>query len=227
MATGLSSPLGVAGVLLIILGIIMAVVGVIFLIAMSTQSKPWWTWFLLIGGIIMGIIGGILLAIALSQSAVVVTPTAPIPAPQAPQYVVSPTHYTHAYHGQPTHYLVAAQPAPQIPTQHMGTRTYPVGGEHFDPDPHTVVTQSPPTPRRTTVVGPYGPGGQNIQISGTYTPPGTVTATTYDIGHHPVVSTPAHGQVVMSQPNSPSSFRPVMPTTAVVGAPQRQVVVTA
>ena len=64
---GISSPLGIAGVLLIIIGIIMAVVGVIFLIANQNREKPWYIWILLIGGIVLGIIGGIMLAIALSQ----------------------------------------------------------------------------------------------------------------------------------------------------------------
>lgn len=68
MASGLATPLGIGGIILIILGIIMAVIGVILLIANQNRSKAWWIWVLLVGGIVFGIIGGILLAIALSTS---------------------------------------------------------------------------------------------------------------------------------------------------------------
>lgn len=67
MASGLSSPLGIGGVILIIIGIIMAVIGVILLIANQNKPKAWYIWLLLIGGIVLGIIGGIMLAVALSQ----------------------------------------------------------------------------------------------------------------------------------------------------------------
>jgi len=66
MASGLSSPLGIAAILFIIIGIIMAVIGVILLIVNQNQSKGWFIWFLLIGGIVLGIAGGIMLAVALS-----------------------------------------------------------------------------------------------------------------------------------------------------------------
>lgn len=67
MASGISSPLGITGVLLIIIGIIMAVVGVILLIANQNKPKAWYIWLLLIGGVVLGIAGGIMLAIALSR----------------------------------------------------------------------------------------------------------------------------------------------------------------
>lgn len=67
MATGLSSPLGVAGIILIIIGIIMAVIGVILLIVNQNQPKGWYIWLFLIGGVVLGIAGGVMLAIALSQ----------------------------------------------------------------------------------------------------------------------------------------------------------------
>jgi len=81
-------------------------------------------------------------------------------------------------------------PAAALPVRYGGSQTYAVGPEHFDPDPMTEVTSTPATPRRVVASGPYGPGGQNVQISGTYTPPATVTSTTYDIGNHPVRSAP-------------------------------------
>lgn len=70
MASGLSSPLGIAGIILVIIGIIIAVIGIILLIANQNLPKAWYIWFLLIGGIVLGIIGGILLAIALSWTPV-------------------------------------------------------------------------------------------------------------------------------------------------------------
>lgn len=72
MVSGLTSPLGVAAVILIIVGIIMAVIGVVLLLANQNKPKPWYIWFFLIGGIVLGIAGGIMLAIALSQRPTVV-----------------------------------------------------------------------------------------------------------------------------------------------------------
>lgn len=67
MASGLSTPLGIAGIIFIIIGIIMALIGIILLIVNQNNAKPWYIWFLLVGGVIIGIIGGIMLAIALSE----------------------------------------------------------------------------------------------------------------------------------------------------------------
>lgn len=67
MASGLSTPLGIAAIILIIVGIIMAVIGVILLIANQNKPKAWYIWLLLIGGIVLGIVGGIMLAVALAQ----------------------------------------------------------------------------------------------------------------------------------------------------------------
>jgi H+/Cl- antiporter ClcA len=67
MASGLSSPLGIAGIIAIIIGIIAALIGIILLIVNQNSEKPWYIWLLLIGGVIIGIIGGVMLAIALSE----------------------------------------------------------------------------------------------------------------------------------------------------------------
>jgi uncharacterized membrane protein HdeD (DUF308 family) len=68
MATGgASSPLGIGAIILIIIGIIMAVVGIILLLAAKNKPKSWYIWFMLIAGFILGVIGGILLAIALAE----------------------------------------------------------------------------------------------------------------------------------------------------------------
>ena len=67
MAYGISSPLGIAGIILIILGIIMAIIGIVLLIISQTASVPWYIWVLLVSGVVLGIIGGIMLAVALAQ----------------------------------------------------------------------------------------------------------------------------------------------------------------
>ncbi|CAH6420345.1 Protein kinase [uncultured virus] len=61
-----------------------------------------------------------------------------------------------------------------------------VGQGTFDPDPITQVVVTQPTPQRTTVIGPYGPGGQEIQTTGVYTPPAYRQYITTDIQGHPV-----------------------------------------
>lgn len=65
MAAGLSSPLGISGVVFIAVGIILTLVGLILLIINENASKAWYMWFLAITGIILGIIGSIMLAVAL------------------------------------------------------------------------------------------------------------------------------------------------------------------
>jgi uncharacterized membrane protein HdeD (DUF308 family) len=65
MASKLSTPLGITSIILIIIGIIMTIVGIILLIIDQNNTKPWYTWFLLITGVVLGIAGGIMLAIAL------------------------------------------------------------------------------------------------------------------------------------------------------------------
>lgn len=66
MASGLSSPWGILGIILLAVGIIMAIVGTVFAITMQNQSRPWWIWTLLIVGVILIIVGGIFIAVALS-----------------------------------------------------------------------------------------------------------------------------------------------------------------
>lgn len=67
MASGWGSPLGITGIVMIILGIILAIIGIVLLINYQNQSIPWWVWLMLVGGVIIAIIGGIMLAIALSS----------------------------------------------------------------------------------------------------------------------------------------------------------------
>lgn len=205
MATGLSSPLGVAGIILIIVGIIMAVIGIILLIANQNREKPWYIWFLLIMGVVLGIIGGILLAIALSQTPAVVTTTTTTPIVQPAQQVVvsSPPVVTAPVVAAPvvqtapqTQYVVQSptrqvvvqrQTVPAtVPIRMVGSGTTYIDDDTFDPDPQTIVTQSPGQKRRMVATGPYGPGGSTMTVTGTYKPQTAVNYTTHDIGEHPV-----------------------------------------
>src|SRR5436853_1362198 len=81
MGTALSTPLGIAGVIFIIIGIILTVIGIVLLIVYSQQPTiPSWIWWIFIGGVIIGIIGGIMLAAALSsRPRPVIDPCAPPP----------------------------------------------------------------------------------------------------------------------------------------------------
>jgi len=67
MVKTLASPIGMTGICLIVIGVVMAIVGIILLIANQNHPKPWYIWFLLITGAVLGIIGGIILAIWFSS----------------------------------------------------------------------------------------------------------------------------------------------------------------
>jgi flagellar basal body-associated protein FliL len=67
MVKTLASPIGMTAIFLIIIGLVMAVVGIILLIANQNSPKPWYIWFLLISGAVLGIIGGIILAVWFSS----------------------------------------------------------------------------------------------------------------------------------------------------------------
>jgi len=65
---GITSSLGITGVIFIVIGIIMALISIIYIILNQNRSKAWYIWAILISGIVLAIIGSIMLAIALSQS---------------------------------------------------------------------------------------------------------------------------------------------------------------
>jgi len=67
MVKTFASPIGMTAILIIIIGLVMAVVGIILLIANQNSPKPWYIWFLLISGAVLGIIGGIILAVWFSS----------------------------------------------------------------------------------------------------------------------------------------------------------------
>ena len=67
MTKNISSPIGITGIGLIVVGLVMTIVGLIILIVNQNHPKEWYIWFLLITGAILGIIGGIILAIGFSK----------------------------------------------------------------------------------------------------------------------------------------------------------------
>ena len=197
------SGLAIAGIIVIIIGIIMAIIGIILLIVENTTTISWYVWFLVIGGILLGIIGGIMLAIALSESTVpVYKPTCPIPqplcpipqppivrpsCPYTPQPIVQPTCPYQNYSPPVITPYVKPQ-VPLVPSPIYSQRVEQLGDETFDPDPVTSVIDTPPTTLRRTVNGPYGPSGENIDVTGVHKIPGQRTYVTRDIPEHPVTS---------------------------------------
>jgi hypothetical protein len=55
---------GIISLILFVVGVIMTIAGTIFLIVNQNSEKPWYIWFLLLGG---GIISGVSLAISYSE----------------------------------------------------------------------------------------------------------------------------------------------------------------
>ena len=186
------SGLAIAGIILIIIGIIMAIIGIILLIVENTTTISWYVWFLIIGGILMGIIGGILLAVALSEPTVPTVPVykpvgCPLPQPTYPMVQPQQTCPLVRPAVQPTCPFVKPQ-VPLVPSPVYSQRVERLGDETFDPDPVTSVIDSPPTTLRRTVNGPYGPNGENIDVTGVHKIPGQRTYVTRDIPEHPVTS---------------------------------------
>lgn len=70
-----ATPLGMAGVILVIIGVILAIIGVILLFVDSNQPKSWYTWTLLIVGIVLGIAGALMIAAALNERGCYRVPT--------------------------------------------------------------------------------------------------------------------------------------------------------
>lgn len=94
MASGITSPLGIFALVLLIIGVIMAIIGIIFIIARQNQTKEWWIWTLLIGGLVLAIFGGILLAVAMATY----EPPKPEVVPNAcaaPPMMLTPDHHGH------------------------------------------------------------------------------------------------------------------------------------
>ena len=200
------SGLAIAGIILIVIGIIMAIIGIILLIVENTTTTSWYVWFLVLGGILLGIIGGVLLAIALSEptiKAIIPMPGCPIPQPVCPvpiqtcpmplQPTIKPTcpyqNYTAPQVFSPPVFTPMVKPQiPLAPTHVYSQRVEQLGDETFDPDPVTSVIDKPPTTLRRTVNGPYGPSGENIDVTGVHKIPGQRTYVTRNIPEHPVTS---------------------------------------
>lgn len=62
----LGSPIGFGCISLIVIGVVMIIIGMIFLIIYQNQDKPWWVWIVLIVGIAFGLIGALILVFWLS-----------------------------------------------------------------------------------------------------------------------------------------------------------------
>ena len=63
----LTTPLGTASILMMIIGFVLTITGIILLIGSQNKPKGWYLWFLLILGIAMLVIGSILLVVLLSR----------------------------------------------------------------------------------------------------------------------------------------------------------------
>jgi hypothetical protein len=215
MSYGLSSTLGIVGLFFIIIGIIMAIVGIILLITNQNQVQPWYVWFLLVGGVILGIIGGIMLAVAYAGTPEVKQCPRPCPNPCEPEYeyiemyeqqppkrtvqkvpkapkpVPAPVVYQ-----QPIQYqqpVIQYQPAPvmapqpqRLPPREVTTYVSQAGPAHFNPDPYVVEKVQPGRQVRTVRAGPHGPGYENLQLPGTLTEASTVETTVIDVGDYEV-----------------------------------------
>lgn len=201
MASGLSSPLGIAGIIFIVIGIIMAIVGIIILIVNTNKEKPWYIWVLLIGGIVLGIAGGIMLAIALMNAEPSVTycddaykgvqtqmKYVQVQQPMQPQVQVQPQPQA-----QVRYVNVVQQPQVQYaPVQQQSTVALPVStkvstrdiGYTVDPVPVTSTIRGQST-QQFMVTGPYGPGGAIIEVPATLTVD-RETQVTRDVGPHQV-----------------------------------------
>jgi hypothetical protein len=194
------SGLAIAGIIVIVIGIIMAIIGIILLIVEASTTVPWYVWLLVIGGILLAIIGGIMLAIGLSEvpSCFQPQPMCPVPVitPQPvqktcpyaqPAITIQPQYVPPVI--TPTPIITPAPIArPVVPGPIYSQRVEKLGDETFDPDPVTSVIDTPSTAVRRTANGPYGPNGENINITGVHKLPGTRTYTTRDIPEHPVTS---------------------------------------
>jgi hypothetical protein len=62
----LGSPIGFGSISLIVIGVVMIVIGIIFMIIYQNQDKPWWVWAILIIGIAFGLLGAVILVFWLS-----------------------------------------------------------------------------------------------------------------------------------------------------------------
>ena len=77
-------------------------------------------------------------------------------------------------------------PVYSVPPPYVNSTVRNVGTARFDPDPRTTTRTVQPAPERRQVMGPYGPGGSMIPITGKYVPPTMEIAETIDIPEHPV-----------------------------------------
>lgn len=194
MASGVTSPLGIFAIVILIIGIMMAIIGIIFVISRQNQTKDWWIWTLLIGGLVMAIFGGILLAVAMASyetPPVVEACPRPMPghhhvhqpghgptmcAPPAPMPM--PVSYDHGHgHGHSNGYVYPqyssyVPSAPMAPPPQLATAAPPAGSYT---NVHTIGTPAfDPDPQMVT--SRVQPSPQRVTATGPYGPNGeTVT----------------------------------------------------
>lgn len=94
----------------------------------------------------------------------------------------APDQLRYTTYDYPEH-RVGSQARPSYSTQTVTT-----GTEEFDPDPVTRVIEQSSRTVREDVIGPYGPNGENVRVSGTHTLPGQRRYLTMDYPNHTVVS---------------------------------------
>ena len=170
MASGITSPLGIFALVLLIIGVIMAIIGIIFIIARQNQTKDWWIWTLLIGGLVLAIFGGILLAVAMASYEPAVAVVTPVGAACAVP-LLTPSHH-HGHHEYPAPVVYPA-PAPVcgVPRAVVTAPAYDYGHHHHNNGYYAapVVTAAAPVayyprmaavaplPVNSTSIHPVGP----------------------------------------------------------------------
>lgn len=185
------SGLAITGIILIIVALIMIIVAVVLLIIDSSTSISWWVWLILGLGVVLAIVGSVMLAISLAEPEV---PSCPLPQPACP--IVPPTCPSvkpvcpskQCPYAQVKTYTapIIQAPVAVVPNATYSERIEKVGIDSFDPDPISTSVEIPGQVVRRNVVGPYGPSGENIQISGLHRTAPTRRIITRDIGEHPV-----------------------------------------
>lgn len=141
-----TTPLGIAGIVMIILGLILAIVGIVLLVLNKDITKPWYIWVMLGGGIVIGIIGGILLAVAYAKEKPI------IECVDEPRYIIEPQQvmvrtpqpqYVTQYQPQPKQIIQAPsqQQIIQTPPQQIITAPQP-----YQAQPQYMVQNSPIKP---------------------------------------------------------------------------------
>jgi hypothetical protein len=163
-----STPLGIAAIIFIIVGVIMALAGIVLLVVDKDVEKPWYIWTLLVGGAVLAIIGGIMLAIAYSrqepklvQSSYIQYDACGNPIPQNPMNPV--------LNIQESSPALMMQPQQYVYQQEIGTPHYHTMSTPENPIPFRNVQEEEQIIRQT----PVSVQKQNVQTQYVQMPPQT------------------------------------------------------